>query len=103
MDPTAQLQRLYEAGFGLETFERYPKAVGVVRGECIALLEVTPDGLRIIGAPGWRMGEVLGVLTEQDGRKIFQHKGEIVEATAERLELLCQFRDDLERQLAPTA
>jgi hypothetical protein len=48
-----------------------------------------------LGAPGWRMGEVMGVLTEREGRKIFQAKTEIVEATPERLVALQKFRDDL--------
>jgi len=34
------------------------------------------------------MGEVLGVLTEKDGRQVFQAKSEIVEATPERLATL---------------
>jgi hypothetical protein len=53
------------------------------------------DGLQILGAPGWRMGEVMGVLTEREGRKIFQAKTEIVEATPERLVALQKFRDEL--------
>ncbi|MFB3917685.1 MAG: hypothetical protein ACE14M_13200 [Terriglobales bacterium] len=102
-DPSEQLLRLSEAGFDLQTFERYPHAVGAVRGDCIALLEVTPTGLRMIGSPGWRMGEVMGVLVEKNGRQVFQAKSETVEATPERLELLHQFRTELERALTPTA
>ena len=103
MDPSEQLQRIYLAGFELQTFDRFPKAVGVVRGECIALLEVTPAGLKMIGTPGWRMGEVIGVLVEQGGRKVFQAKSEALEATPERLEELRRFRTDLEDWLAPKA
>jgi len=102
-DPAEQLQRLYLAGFELQTFDRYPNAVGVLRDGCIALMRSTPTGLEIIGAPGWRMGEVLGVLVEKDGRKVFQAKSEIVEATAERLAALEKFREDLEEQLTATA
>ena len=102
-DPTEQLQRLAEAGFGLETFERYPRAVGAVRDGCIALLEAAPTGLKVIGTPGWRMGEVMGVLIEREGRQVFQAKSEIVEATQERLEVLNRFRAELERALLPTA
>jgi hypothetical protein len=95
MDPAEQLQRIYLAGFELQTFERYPKCIGVIRGECIALLVPGVDGLQILGTPGWRLGEVMGVLTEQEGRKVFQAKAEIVEATPERLEALERFRADL--------
>lgn len=103
MDPAEQLQKLYLAGFDIQTFDRFPKAVGVVRNECIALFEVGPQGLRMIGTPGWRMGEVLGVLTELNGRKVFQAKSEVVEATPERLTELEKFRDDIERELLPVA
>jgi len=94
-DSAEQLQRIYLAGFELQTFERYPKCIGVVRDNCVALLVPGVDGLQILGTPGWRMGEVMGVLTEREGRKVFQAKTEIVEATPERLALLQRFRQDL--------
>ena len=102
-DSAEQLQRLYLAGFELQTFDRYPKSIGVLRAGCIALLQATPGGLQMIGAPGWRMGEVLGVLVEKDGRQVFQAKSEIAEATPERLAALAKFRDDLEQMLTATA
>ena len=98
-DPSTQLQSLVEAGFLLETFERYPKAVGAVRDGCIALLEVCADGLRPIGQSGWRMGEVMGLLVERNGRQVFQYKSELVEATPERLAALRRFGQDLETLL----
>ena len=94
-DSAEQLQRVYLAGFELQAFERYPKCIGVVRDNCVALLVPGVDGLQILGTPGWRMGEVMGVLTEREGRKVFQAKTEIVEATPERLALLQRFRQEL--------
>jgi len=94
-DTAEQLQRIYLAGFELQTFERYPKCIGVVRDNCVALLVPGVDSLQILGTPGWRMGEVMGVLTEREGRKVFQAKTEIVEATPERLVTLQKFRDEL--------
>jgi hypothetical protein len=102
-DSAEQLQRLYLAGFELQTFDRYPNTVGVLRDGCIALLRATPTGLTLIGAPGWRMGEVLGVLVEKDGHPVFQAKTEIVEATPERLAALEKFRAELEQMLTATA
>ncbi len=102
-DPAEQLQRIYLAGFELQTFERYPNSIGVVRDGCTALLRATPVGLQMVGTPGWRMGEVLGVLVEKDGRQVFQAKTEVVEATQERLEVLRRFREDLEQLLTATA
>ena len=100
MDPAEQLQRIYLAGFELETFDRFPKCVGVVRDGCIALLVPSVDGMQILGTPGWRMGEAIGVLVERDGRKIFQYKQETVEATAERLQILDRFKHDLKDLLS---
>jgi hypothetical protein len=101
MDPAEQLQNLYLAGFEFQTFERFPNAVGVLRNVCIVLMLPTPQGLQMIGTPGWRMGEAIGVLVEIQGRKVFQNKAEIVEATPERLEELEQFREDVKAVLAP--
>jgi len=101
MDPAEQLQRLYLAGFEFQTFERFPNSVGVIRGDCIVLMMPTPDGLQMIGTPGWRLGEVIGVLTEISGRKVFQNKEEVVEATPERLAELEQFRSDVRAAMAP--
>lgn len=103
MDPSEQLQRIYLAGFDLETFDRYPRAIGVVRDGFVALLEATPAGLRMIGTPGLQMGEVLGVLVEREGRRVFQAKSETVEATPERLQALERFRRELDDLLAPAA
>jgi hypothetical protein len=94
-DSAEQLQRIYLAGFELQTFERYPKCIGVMRDNCVALLVAGVDGLQVLGTPGWRMGEVMGVLTEREGRKVFQAKSEVVEATPERLAMLQKFREDL--------
>src|ERR1700686_183451 len=100
-DSAEQLQQLYLAGFELQTFERYAKCVGVVRDSCVALLVPGVDGLQILGTPGWRMGEVMGVLTELDGRKVFQAKSEVVEATPERVKALRKFGEDLSTVLHP--
>jgi len=101
LDPAEQLQRIYLAGFELQTFDRFPQCIGVVRDGCVALIVPGVEGLQMLGTPGWRMGEAIGVLVEKDGRQVFQYKHEIVEATPERLELLRQFREDLKQLLAP--
>src|SRR5689334_23960737 len=99
MLPEEQLQRLYMAGFELETFERFPKAIGVIRAGYIACLVPGPDGLQILGNVGRRMGESLGPLVERAGRKVFLHKQEEIEATEEMVAELEQFRSDLKRLL----
>ena len=99
-DSAEQLQQLYAAGFDLQTFDRFPKAIGVLRDGCIAFLVPGPEGLQILGNVGLRMGESLGPLVERGGRKDFVHKEEIVEATPERITTLEQFRKDLKALLA---
>lgn len=103
MDPAEQLQRIYLAGFELQTFDRFPTCVGVVRDGCIALLVPGIDGLQILGMPGWRMGEAIGVLVEKNGRQVFQNKQEIVEATPEKMKQLQQFTEDLHSLLGGRA
>src|SRR5689334_7140413 len=99
MLPEEQLQRLYMAGFEFQTFERFPKAIGVLRDEWIAFLVPGPDGLQILGNVGRRMGESLGPLVDRGGRKVFLHKQEEIEATDEMIAELEQFRSDLKRLL----
>ena len=101
MDPSEILQSLYLAGFELQTFDRFPRAICVVKGNCIALLEPGGKGLRFIGKPGWRLGEVLGVLTTKAGQQVFQAKDQFVEATAERLKQLQEFETELASFLNP--
>jgi hypothetical protein len=101
-DPAEQLQRIYLAGFELQTFDRFPKCVGVVRDSCVALLVPSVGGLQMLGTPGWRLGEAIGVLTEKEGRQVFQAKQDVVEATSERLEVLRRFRNDLQAILKET-
>ena len=102
-DPAQQLQAIYLAGFAIETFERFPNAVGLTKGSCIALVEPTAQGLRLIGQPGWQMGEVLGVLVERAGGRMFQSKTELVDATPERLAELESFRQELEGLMSAQA
>ena len=94
-DSAEQLQQLYIAGFELQTFERFPKAVGVLRDNCIAFLVPGTEGLQVLGNVGWRMGDSLGPLVERAGRKVFIHKEETLEATPERIATLERFKSDL--------
>ncbi|HEY6306058.1 MAG TPA: hypothetical protein VI488_06305 [Candidatus Angelobacter sp.] len=94
-DPAEQLQKLYMAGFELQTFDRFPKAIGVLRDGCIVFLVPGPHGLQILGNAGWRMGESLGPLVERDGRKVFVHKDEVLEGTPERIATLERFQADV--------
>ena len=100
-DPAEQLQKIYLAGFELQTFDRFPKCVGVVRDNCIALLVPSVGGLQMLGTAGWRLGEAIGVLTQKEGRAVFQATQEIVDATPDRLATLRRFEADLQTILKP--
>lgn len=95
-----QLQRLYLAGFELQTFERFPQAIGVLKDGYIAfLIPGGPEGLQILGNEGRRMGESLGPLVERNGRRVFVHKDEEIEATADMIAALFQFKTELKNLL----
>jgi hypothetical protein len=100
-DSSEILQSLYLAGFELQTFDRFPRAIGAIKGNCIALLEPQGNGLRLIGRPGWRIGEVLGVLTTRGNEQVFQAKDEVVQATPERLNEFRAFETELKILLEP--
>jgi hypothetical protein len=104
MDSAEQLQRLYLAGFELQTFERFPQAIGVLKDGYIAfLIPGGPEGLQILGNVGRRMGESLGPLVERGGRKVFVHKDETLEATADMITALDQFKAELKALLRGTS
>ena len=96
MNAEEQLQRIYAAGFELQTFDRFPQAIGVLKDGYIAfLIPGGPEGLQILGNVGRRMGESLGPLVERSGRKVFMHKEEVIEATPEMISALDQFKAEL--------
>jgi hypothetical protein len=100
MNAEEQLQRLYMAGFELQTFERFPQAIGVIKNSYMAfLIPGGPEGLQILGNVGRRMGESLGSLVERNDRQVFLHKQEIIEATPEMIAELNAFKSELKSLL----
>jgi hypothetical protein len=102
-DPAQQLARLYQAGFEIQKLERFPRAIAIIREECIVLAEPQPSGLALIGKAGWRLGETIAVLVEQQGTLLFQAKAETLDATSNRLEKLRAFERDLSELLLSAA
>jgi len=102
-DPAEQLARIYQAGFDITQLERYPGVAAVVRDDVIVLLRPTPLGLEMVGTPGWKIGESIGILVDRGGSKVFQSKSTLLDATPERLSLLEAFRKDLTQLLLPTS
>ena len=77
----------------LIAFPKPSESCGTIALHFLCLEE--PEGLQILGNVGWRMGESLGPLVEREGRKVFLHKQETLEATPERIATLEKFRADL--------
>src|SRR5215469_1324758 len=100
-DSSEILESLYLAGFELQSFDRFPRAIGVIKGNCIALLEPHANGLRVLGQPGWRMGELLGVLTTKGNEQVFQAKDQLIAVTPERLSEFRAFETELKSLLEP--
>src|SRR2546428_7374612 len=62
-----------QAGIQFRTFEAYPRCVGAVRENFVALIENSPEGgMRLLGAAGYLIGDRIGVLVERGGQKFFQ-------------------------------
>ena len=102
-DPAEQLGRIYQAGFDISQLERYPGVAAIVRNDVIVLLRPTPSGLEMVGMPGWKIGESIGVLVDKGGTKVFQSKASLVNATPERLGRLEAFCRELAELLLPTS
>jgi hypothetical protein len=101
-EQVALLERLESRGFTIVAFPLYESAAGVRKGDCAALLTpVAHDGFRLVGEPTYLVTGKLSVRVHRGGRQWFVWKKEQLEATAERLAELAQFRQDLEDALAP--
>ena len=98
-DPAEILQQLYLAGFEFQTFEQFPRALGAVRGNCVALLLPSDSGLQVLGSPGWLIDGNVAVRTRVNGREVFQFKSQTIEATGERTAELKAFENDLRTHL----
>jgi hypothetical protein len=100
LDPAVALPKLIERGFTLRSFPAYPRSLGAVRDNFVALLEATAQGeVALQGASGFLIGEKIAVLVDRDGRKVFQAKSEEVAATAALLESYQRFQADLKEVL----
>ncbi len=101
LDPAVALPKLIERGFTLRSFPAYPRSLGAVRDNFVALLEATAQGeVMLMGASGFLIGEKIGVLVEREGGKIFQAKSDEVPATADLLESYRRFQSDLKEILS---
>ncbi len=97
----ATLEKLMRAGFKFVTLERVERYLAVEKSGFIALLEPVEGKIKVFGQVGYRMGEGIGMLTEQGGRKVFVWKKQSFEATPELLDNYARFKTELAELLGP--
>ena len=99
------VEKLFAAGFRPIAIPPYENALCVRRGECAALLaRVGSSGLRLLAAPTYIVDGNLSVKLRRGKGEVFVWKKKEMEATAERLKELEDFRQELTSILeeAPT-
>jgi hypothetical protein len=90
------VERLFGAGFRPIAIPPYEKALCVHRGECAALLApVENGGLKLLAAPTFLVNGNLGVRVKKGAGEAFVFKRDSLEATAERMKELEEFRKEL--------
>ena len=99
----AILERLHNRGFALVAFPLYASKVGVRKGNCAALLDPVPGGLRTFGEPCYLVEGNLSVQVTHGSAKAFVWKKTRLEATPERLAELHAFAEELDELLLASA
>ncbi len=91
------LEKIAAHGFAIVAFPLYASAVGVRKGNCAALLTPVPNGrMRLLGDPCWLVNGNLSVRVQKNGVELFVWKKQEIEATAQRLSDVSEFRRELE-------
>jgi hypothetical protein len=94
------LEEIAAHGFAIVAFPLYASAVGVRKENCAVLLTpVLNGGMRLLGNPCWLVHGNLSVRVQKSGVDLFVWKKQEVEATAERLLEVSEFRRELEELL----
>lgn len=94
------LEHLLERGFSFRSFPAYPRHLGVVKDNCVALLELTPEGKwKQFSSAGYLVEDQIALLVERGGRPAFVYKSKQVPATEELLEKFRLFQQELESAL----
>lgn len=92
----ALLEQLAARGFQVVSFPLYASAVGVRKGNCVALLRPAEGGrLRLFGEPSYLLEGNLTVRVTRGGRRWFVWKKKQLEATPERMAELERFTSEL--------
>lgn len=98
------LEKFVEQGFTLRRFPAYERHLGVVKHNCVALLEPTPaGGWRRYSSAGYLLDGAIALLVQRGGRQFFVHKTKQLAAEGQPLENLQRFLDELESLLSQHA
>src|SRR5437868_3589701 len=90
------LERAFAAGFQPVAIPPYESALCVRRGECAAVLTtISGGGLRLLAPPTLLIDGHLSVKLKRGQGEVFVWKKKELAATAERLEELAKFREEL--------
>lgn len=94
------VEKLVEQGFTLRSFPAYPRHLGVVKYNCVALLELTPEGRwKQFSSAGYLLDGQIALLVERDGKRLFVHKSKQLPAEGNILEDFQRFLKELETAL----
>ena len=94
------LQGLVQLGFRLAHYPLFPSHIGVEKFGCATLLHPALNGrLEIAATPGTLLEGHIAMLVERGGEPWLVWKSRAVKATAEHLEALRRFRQELEEAI----
>ena len=94
--PPEIAQRLRERSIEIVETEKHYL---LTRGECLALVERTPEGIGSIGSTGMLTPNGLAFLVWQDGSAMLAAKGNFTAATASQARAIGDFSSDLKSVL----
>jgi len=98
------MERLFAAGFRPIAIPPYESALCMRKGNCAAVISPVPNGgLKLLAPPSFLVDGNLSVKLRRGDKEVFVWKKKEVEATAEKLSELGDFRKELTNilELAP--
>jgi len=90
------MERLFAAGFRPIAIPPYESALCMRKGNCAAVISPVPNGgLKLLAPPSFLVDGNLSVKLRRGDKEVFVWKKKEVEATAEKLSELGDFRKEL--------
>lgn len=90
------IERLFEAGFRPIAIPPYESALCMRKGECVAVLAPVPNGgLKLLAPASFLVDGNMSVRLKRGSKEVFVWKKQEVDATAEKLSQLEEFRREL--------